>query len=423
MSFKNYTLLDDQGNKAGQLKMGVRYFDLDENDVADSHEVTVTCVNYCHLYALEAHKVATLEKFYAASRFETLRARLPKVETSDEYTEYCKNEEQLGWRRPSKPILDINFDFNKNRSALSMSVVGEGGDGEEEDSERASSGRPSALKILLKVDSLENKRVKLPSLDVSDFKKGGVSPMLKTDLKISTSPKLEKTPSRPSMRRQSSTVLGVDTGLSRQESIEVMKRLSMRQEGEPKSPNSPGLDDSSHGVIKRVHVRMDTQEFTQRIKRRNSISVDPAELARAVNVQKGSGGKGKTEMIRELKKSTWSGSGRVRAPTISVSAKANDAASKAMLAAVPTKEDLAKMMNGARSPKIDEETEEGSKRQLETKGKFKKQMSKKLNRRKASLLERAENIVIAKDWDNVATVDGMVYDKTKHHKFFIDWSN
>ena len=68
---------------------------------------------------------------------------------------------------------------------------------------------------------------------------------------------------------------------------------------------------------------MDTQEFTQRIKRRNSVSADPAELARAVNVQD-VGGKRKTEMIRELKKSTWAGSGKIRGMTMSISGKGND---------------------------------------------------------------------------------------------------
>jgi len=109
MGTNTYDLTNGKGEKVGQIRIMIRYFELDEKQIPDDHEMTVLAENYSHLYRLEAHRINSMRNYVQAGKIRRVSVR---VTSEDEVGVDFEKEEQYkklgtskGWRRPSRPAL------------------------------------------------------------------------------------------------------------------------------------------------------------------------------------------------------------------------------------------------------------------------------------------------------------------------------
>lgn len=201
--------------------------------------------------------------------------------------------------------------------------------------------------------------------------------------------------------------------------------------------DSPSLDSSGHGgaIIKRAKQdSMDAKAFTERVKRRNSVSADPGLVAQLMGAA--AGNKDVAAQGKQLRKSQWAGRSTIRAPTLSYSGKAGDDHLKKLL---PSKDEITDMKGPMKGPKSPAKNPLGviTPKSAKTKGNpsFREGVRQSVRRgsvqvakiaeRRISLLDRAKQMhVVEKDWDNVSELDAMKYEKktgASRTSFFIEW--
>ncbi|GMH59726.1 hypothetical protein TrST_g1578 [Triparma strigata] len=470
---RSYDLTDSSGHKVGTLRMVVKYYDLEAADIAKSHELNVVAESYCHMYRLETYKVDGLRTFYDHSKIPDLKFRLPTVieEEEGEYSDFVEKEgTALAWRRPSKPILEVK---KVDNLLAHLEEVDEDED-EESDEEEEDESEEEEVRLTLEEIQARSERMKAFKKHTRDGADEGLGrgksilhgrghtnvevltvspPKPAEDIKLPpiTSPKQESSPKMADNK----AVVNADSlppdgkgesdaaapkGVTEKNTRKSMKSKSPGSAGrtsinikaerakimasmEDDSPALSDLDSSGHGgaIVKRARQEsMDAAAFTERVKRRNSITADPRVIAQLMGG--GQGNKDAEAQGRTLRKSQWAGRSTIRAPTMSYSGKAGNDSLKKLL---PSQAEIAKMAQAkASSPK-----------KMRSNPSFRQGVRQSMRRgsvqveriveRRTSLLDRAKKMHLSeKDWDNVSELDAMKYEKKTGEtrtSFFIEW--
>ena len=377
---KSYQLLGDGGNQAGTVRIRLRAYDLEPQDIPQTHEITVVAETYCNLYQLEWHNFSLLEDFYNASEEESLHSRLPMLETNDDYTEFCMQEANLGWRRPTRPVWSLGND-NTTHNRLGRT------------DEKYKPMRQPATEA---ESSLSNTAVSIASSCTDEEARNGKA---EQDEKIDSI--AMKSAQLGAGKKSSPRKLSLISRRSSAPILSKIKTKNLPQDTEKVADYSPTTESPGSGVVKRDKSKNERETHEQRVKRRSSVRRKSAGRRNSLSVHveelllnKGlfPDGKPDSSFAKELKKSVWGGSSKVMAPTLTDS----------------------KRHSIIVDPIDAMDVQDLTQNQVEEKIKW-----------GANLITRAQTLnLVKKDWDNVVSTDGLRYSSDgENNTFKIWWKN
>jgi hypothetical protein len=121
---KTHTVVvrDSHGRTIGSLKLKLSYGDLLPDQLVHNHERTAVCSGYCHLYRAELHHIDDLRSFLKLSKNPQIYDRLtgPFLEWQAIHTLNDNDCIKLGWRRPSRPSLYLQYPASSNNRSLTI---------------------------------------------------------------------------------------------------------------------------------------------------------------------------------------------------------------------------------------------------------------------------------------------------------------